>query len=151
MRKFSDKGRLEIELKSPDITIVDNVTQLITQYSPPDFEITSFHMPHLAVMRKNIPNANIGLIFNTCLLGDWATEKYKSKLMINYMELSKANFIHLPIAFLNKYYVDLFHSKGYKVHGDLGSNMDQYGKAVELEIDQCTLNDVTVIKSLKSA
>lgn len=150
LEKFGDKGRLEIELKSPNIESAYKVAQLIKQYNPPDFEITSFHMPHLARMRELLPDSKIGLIFNTVLLGgDWATEKYCGQLMLAYLNLSGANYIHLPIAFLNQHYVDLFHEKGIKVHGDLGDNTDQYAKAVELGVDQCTLNDVPAIKNLK--
>ncbi len=152
LEKFASKGRLEIELKSPNIESADKVAELIKQYNPPDFEITSFHMPHLSRMRELLPDAKIGLIFNTVLLGgEWATEKYCEQLMVEYLKLSGANYIHLPIAFLTKYYVNLFHDKGFKVHGDLGDNTDQYSRAVELGVDQCTLNDVAAIKSLNSA
>lgn len=150
LAQFSNKGRLEIELKSPYKKSLGKIFELLEKYDPPDLEIVSSFMPHLPVVKKRFPNNNIGLIFNINLIEDWMNKDYINNLLLLYLEMTGANILHLPIDFWNSDLANFIHSKNFKLHAHLGKDYIKYKKVIEYGLDQCSLDDVTKIKELKA-
>jgi len=55
LKEFSKKGRLEIEIKSLDLSCIEKISEIIKKYNPPDYELTSSILPLLPLIRKNFP------------------------------------------------------------------------------------------------
>lgn len=149
LKKFGDKGRLEIEIKSPHEKAVEKVISIIEKIEVPDYEVTSGILYQLPKVRDLLPEGKIGLIFNVDLLKDWMTKEYIRIFIQSHMEMTKANVLHLPIDFYDEENVEFFKSKGFILHAHLGFEINKFQKVVGLQIDQCTLDDATKIKYLK--
>lgn len=147
IKQFGQKGRLEIEIKSLDQKCVIEVGKLIRKYKPKDFELTSSILPLFPYIKKEFPNEKIGLIFNEKLLSEWMTKEFIEQLVFAYMKLTGANILHFPFEHYAKNIVDLMHKNGFLAHVYLKDiDLEKYKKVLELKIDQCTFNDINLLK-----
>ncbi|OGM24613.1 hypothetical protein A2962_01525 [Candidatus Woesebacteria bacterium RIFCSPLOWO2_01_FULL_39_61] len=146
---FSDKGKIQIEIKPPEIETVKAVVDLVYKHKLENFEITSGILPLLRYIRELAPKANIGMITKPYLIEDWMTEEFGDYLMLSYLKLTGASTIWLdkPEGFWNKDRVERFHKKGYKIGSHLPTDSkEDYEKLLSLGIDSCTADDLNVLK-----
>ncbi len=149
IRMFADKGKLQIEIKPPEIAAARAVVDLVKKYKLENYEITSGILPLLKYIRELAPNANIGMITKPYLIEEWMTAEFGDYLMMNYLKLTGASTIWLdkPESFWDKERVDRFHKKGYKIGSHLPTNSKEgYEKLLSLGIDSCTADDLEVLR-----
>lgn len=147
LHTFSPKGRLEIEIKALEEECVLKAARIIHRIQPQDFEITSNEIPLIPVIRKYFPDALVGLIFNTCLLEKWMPVSHIHRLLLGYMKLTGANVLHLGLGYYSKELVVLMHENGYRTHTHLGKeNIKEYQRVKSLGIDQCSLDDLSILR-----
>lgn len=149
MERFADKGKLQIEIKPPEIEAAKAVIDLVKKYKLKNYEITSSILPLLKYIRELTPKANIGMIAKPYLTEDWMTEEFEDYLMMGYLKLTGASTIWLdkPEYFGSKKRVEKFHKKGYRVGSHLPTDSkEDYERAVSLGIDGCTADDLNVLK-----
>ncbi|MFA9288914.1 MAG: glycerophosphodiester phosphodiesterase [Weeksellaceae bacterium] len=150
LNKFKDKGRIEIELKSFNQEIVKKLATVLEQTNPKDYEITSSVLPLLQYVRETIPTAKIGMIFNSKLLEPWMTEEFIIEMLLGYMKLTGANVLHLDQSIYTQKLVEVFHDQGYVLHTHLTpATKANYLAIQELGIDQCTFDDINVLKEIR--
>jgi glycerophosphoryl diester phosphodiesterase len=148
LEKFGNKGRLEIEIKTPDIEAAIAVADLIKQHQPQDFEVTSSIYPLLRSIREILPEAEVGLIANS-LPQNWWTEEFGNYFLESYLKLTGAQHLHLGgiKGFWTKNRINWFHEKDYQVSAHLFSaEKAEYDKAVLLGFDSCTADDLDIIQ-----
>ena len=103
-------------------------------------------------MREYLPEALIGMIAKPYLLEDWMTEEIEDYLVLGYLELTGANSIWLsePREFWTKKRVEKYQKKGIKVNHHLfDDNKSEYLRLLELNIDCCTVDDLSVLNYRK--
>jgi len=76
IEKFADKGKLQIEIKPPEVEVAKAVIDSVNKYKLKNYEITSGILPLLKYMRELAPKANIGMITKPYLIEDWMTEEF---------------------------------------------------------------------------
>lgn len=149
LEKFSSKGKLEIEIKSLDSSIVEKVAEIVNKFNPPNFELTSSILPLLPIIRKSFPDAKIGMIFNSKLFEGWMTPEFIVKLLLGYMKLTSANVLHLDLDRYTSQIAEEFHKNNYVLHTHLKTaDLSEHEKAQRFGIDQCSFDDINLIKNL---
>lgn len=148
LKEFSSKGKLEIEIKTISSKVVSKVAKIINEYNPPDYEITSSVLPLLPIVRKCLPNAQIGMIFKDVLLEEWMTEEFIPNFLLDYMNITKANVLHLSLKKYTENIVNLLHSKNFKLHTHLtDDSLEKYKKILQLNLDQCTFDNMDLLNN----
>ena len=149
LKQFGQKGRLEIEIKSLDPKCITKVGELIKQHKPKDFELTSSVLPLLPYIKKEFPNEKIGLIFQEKLIEDWMTKEFVEELALAYMKLTGANVSHIALDYWSDNLVKIMHENNFLTHTHLkDTNLEKYKKVLELKIDQCTFDDITLLEKI---
>ncbi len=149
LKKFGSKGRIEIEIKELKLETIEKVKQLIEKYQVQDFEITSSVIPLVSHIRAAFPNALVGLIFRRWLIEDWMTPEFVSTWVLNHLELSGANVLHLDIDLYNQKLASDLKRAGIVLHTHLKSADEKtLQKVIELGINQCTFDDPETLKVL---
>lgn len=147
LEKFSDKGRLEIEIKSFNPICIEKVDDLIRKYNPKDYELTSSILPLLPLIKHSLPSAKTGMIFRSNLLEEWMTPKIVLMFLMGYMDLTKSNVLHLDLDKYTAALISELHKHNYLLHTHLkSSDKDILNQARELGIDQCTFDDINLLK-----
>lgn len=147
LENFSTKGRLEIEIKSLDPVCVESVAAVIRKYNPTNYEITSSVLPMLPIIRKFLPEAKVGMIFHSKFFEEWMSPEFILKFLLSYMKLTSANVLHLDLDRYTPEIVKEFHSHNYILHSHLKTaEIAEYEKAQKLGIDQCTFDDINLLK-----
>lgn len=148
LRKFAKKGRLQIEIKSPELEAVRAVVDLIKKHHIVNYELTSSIYPLVKHMREMLPKAKVGLLAHQ-LVQDWWTEEFGDNFLTSYLKLTGADGIHIgqPEGFWNKKRVKRFHDMKYRVCAHLPTNSkEDYNKQVSFGIDSSTSDDLDVLK-----
>lgn len=150
LEQFSKKGRLQIEIKTPEVAAVKAVSNLLKQYDAVDFELTSSVFPLLQYVREIMPEAKIGLIANP-LVEDWWTEEFGDYFLMNYLKLTKADGVHIGKPdFWNQERIRKYHEKGFRVCGQLFTDAkEEYEKLVAKGIDSCTADKLDILRCLQ--
>lgn len=147
LEQFGQKGRLEIEIKSLDPKCITQVKKLIRKYKPKDVEITTSILPLFPYIKKEFPNEKIGLIHASKLIEDWMSKEFIEELLISYLKLTGANVLHLQLEHYTPEIVNLLHKNKFLAHSHLkDDNLQNYKKLLELKIDQCTTDNINLIK-----
>ncbi|MEK7159935.1 MAG: glycerophosphodiester phosphodiesterase [Patescibacteria group bacterium] len=147
LKQFGQKGRLEIEIKSLDPKCITEVGKLVREYKPKDIEITTSILPLFYYIKKEFPNEKIGLIHASKLIEDWMSKEFIEKLLISYLKLTGANVLHLQLEHYTTEIVNLLHKNKFFAHTHLkDDSLEKYKKLLELGIDQCTTDDINLIK-----
>lgn len=148
--RFATKGRLEIELKSFNPAIIDQVAGLIHRYEPPDYELTSSVLPLLSRIRQSLPAAKVGMIFRSNLIEGWMSEEFILTLLAGYLSLTSANVLHLDLDRYSPTIVTFLHQKNYLLHTLIkAEDNDRYQYVQELGLDQCTFDDIDLLNIRK--
>lgn len=149
LKQFGQKGRLEIEIKSLNPKCVTKVGKLIREYKLSNFEITSSVLPLFPYIKKEFPKAKIGLIFNEKLISEWMTKKFTEELFVSYMKLTGANIFHISLDYWSDNLIKIMHKNNFLTHSHLkDTDLEKYKKVLELKIDQCTFDDITLLKKV---
>ncbi len=149
LKQFGQKGRLEIEIKSLTPTCVAKVGKLIREYKLSNFEITSSVLPLFPYIKKEFPKTKIGLIFNEKLLSEWMTKKFIEELFVSYMKLTGANVFHISLDYWSDNLITIMHENNFLTHTHLkDTDLEKYERVLELKIDQCTFDDITLLKKI---
>lgn len=149
LKQFGQKGRLEIEIKSLDSKCITEIGKLIRKYKPKDFELTSSVLPLFPYVKKEFPKEKIGLIFDEKLISEWMTKKFIDELFVSYMKLTGANIFHISLDYWSEKLVKIMHENNFLTHSHLkDADLEKYRKVLELKIDQCTLDDITLLKKI---
>lgn len=147
LEKFSQSGRLEIEIKSLSLKCVEKMSELIDQYKPGDYEITSSILPLLTHVRVIMPSAKIGMIFNSNLLSSWMTPDIRMMFISGYLELTESNVLHMDLSTYTPEITKKLHEKGFVLHTHLSPiNKEDIEMVKSLEIDQVTFDDINIVK-----
>jgi len=147
IKTFSHRGRLEIEIKSFDPVCIEKISNLITQYNLSDYNLTSSILPLLPNIKAIIPTATTGMIFRSNLLEDWMTPDVVLLFLKGYLSLTKCNILHLDQDKYTPEIVEELHNQGYKLHSHLKTaDKSLLNQARELGIDECTFDDVEILK-----
>lgn len=147
LKQFGQKGRLEIEIKSLDQKCITEIRKLIRKYNPKDFELTSSVLPFFPYIKKEFPNEKIGLIFDEKLLSEWMTKEFVEELFVSYMKLTGANVFHISLDYWSEKLVKIMHENNFLTHTHLKNlDLEKYRKILELKIDQCTFDDINLLK-----
>jgi len=148
LEQFFSKGRIEIEIKSLELNNIKNIINLIKKINPPNFEVTSSILPSLPYIREELPQVNIGMIFKSYLIENYMTPKFIQRLLLRYMQLTKANILHLDLKHYTPAIVKIMHSYKFKTHTHLSDkNPNDYKKIKKLKIDQFTFDDITILEA----
>jgi glycerophosphoryl diester phosphodiesterase len=143
---FSSKGRMEIEIKAFEEECVLQAAEIVHRIKPQDYEVTSSEIPLIPVIRKLFPDALVGLLFKPCLIEEWMPVCHIHRMLLGYMKLLGTNILHLGLEHYSEELVELMHANGYRTHTHLGKeNTEAYNKVVEFGIDQCTIDDFSVL------
>ncbi|MCL5435442.1 MAG: glycerophosphodiester phosphodiesterase [Patescibacteria group bacterium] len=149
LKQFGQKGRLEIEIKALDPKCIIQTERLIRKYKPKDFEITSSILPLFPYIKKEFPNEKVGLIFDEKLLSDWMTREFIEELFVSYAKLTGANVFHIALDYWSDNLVKIMHENNFLTHTHLkDTKLEKYKKVLELKIDQCTFDDITLLEKI---
>lgn len=148
LEQFGQKGRLEIEIKSLDPKCITEVRKLIRGYRSKNCEITTSILPLFPYIKKEFPNEKIGLIHATKLIEDWMTQEFIEELLLAYLKLTGANVLHLQLDYYTPNIIKLLHKNKFLAHTHLKKEniLEDYRNAVRLKIDQCTFDDINLVK-----
>lgn len=150
IEKFSNQGRLEIEIKSLNAQEIKIITDIIIKHNPPNFEVTTSVLPAIPHIRKALPDANIGAIFPDKLFEEWMPAKFIARYIDGNMQLTNANVVHLPQSLYNKKVIITLKNKGYALHHHIKSaDKEEYKRLVDLGIDQATFDNINLLSKIK--
>jgi len=147
IEQFAKRGTLEIELKSFDLRCIEKVAELIRQYEVTNYEITSSILPLLSYVKDVLPEAKTGMIFKPYHLEDWMTPTVVLDYLSGYMELARCDVLHLNLELYTPELVMELHKRNYILHTHLKSaDSEIFNKVKELGLDQCTFDDIAILK-----
>lgn len=83
-----------------------------------------------------------------CLVFEWwMTPEIIYMYLEGYMSLTRSNVLHLDIERYTPEIVEKLHQKGYVLHSHLKTaDRTLFEKAISLGLDQCTFDDVEILK-----
>lgn len=145
--QFGSQGRMEVEIKSLELTAITKVKELINKYQIRNFELTTSVVPLVSHLRDNFPQARIGLIFRRLLIEDWMTPDFKNYWIQKHLELSGANVLHLDLDLYTPQLVDRLHQQKIILHTHLSTaDRQKWEHCQQLGLDQCTFDDPAILK-----
>lgn len=146
LQEFGQLGRVEIEIKTPDVAIMQPMAEVLTKYSVEDFELTTSVIPLVTHVSKYFPTALVGLIFKRWLFEPFMTEEYVVYWVTQYLRLTGARVVHIDLDMYTPALVRAIHSIGVKAHTHLHTaDKGKWQEVVDLKIDQITFDDPAVL------
>lgn len=147
LETFSNCGcRIELEIKALEENAVKIISEIVDQYRPFDLEVTTSIQLQLHNIAKYFSNDNRGFIFKRWMLEDWMSDDFKIKFILKHMKLAKATVLHLDLELYSKELVEALHKEELLAHTHLKESSQKVLDTVkELDIDQCTFDNVEII------
>jgi len=153
LQQFSQRGRLEIEIKAFSTEILEKLKQLLAQYPSADIELTTSEIPLVHYMVTQFPHRKIGIILSSNHYQEWMTEELYVQKVVGHMKLLQAQVVHLPALPKEKITVSLvesLHSNGFLVHSHIPraekeAEIALYNLLSEIGVDQCTFDDIELL------
>lgn len=149
--RLHSKGRLEIELKAFDTKILPVLHNQLSIYPNANIELTTSEIPLMPHVRDMFPKLKLGLIMHDFLFQDWMTEETITEKITGWTKMSKADIAHVPLYVIDKYggknLVNNLHNSGLLVHTHIfkGEGSRKYlADAIKWEVDQCTIDDISL-------
>lgn len=147
LEQFDKNHRLEIEIKSLEDEAVARIAHVIHHYQPPDLEVTSSVQPLLPQIAKYFPNAHRGLIFRRWLIEEWMPPDFRMYWLLHHLKWTQATVLHLDLDLYFPELITQLHAHGHLAHTHLkDASKEAFEKVIELGIDQCTCDDLEVLK-----
>jgi glycerophosphoryl diester phosphodiesterase len=142
------KTRFEIELLCATLSFLKDVIQkLKDQNVTDDVEITSPHIPLLGHVRSFQKGLRVG--YFVPLFPAWKTPNLGNQHLIQWMKLMDAQVAHLPPSMLNESTVNILHENEYLVHGANLNNAQEFQRALRLNIDQFSTDEIDLAMDLR--
>lgn len=156
LEKFGKKGRIEIELKVFTNEIIPQLQALLRQYPNLDYELTTSNLFILLQVRKSIPKASLGAIFLPKEFEGWMTSEFIERKVIETCMTLNLNVAHVPTSVLTKRLVEKLHQSDLKVHSHsyissegIDSEVREYQRFCDWEVDQCTFDNIRLLEAVK--
>lgn len=154
---FIDKGRLEIELKSFALDILEPTKRLLSKYDCSNIELTSTELPMIKPIRESFPNINVGVIFGSDHYQVWMSEKTMIRKTIELMQTMQAQVAHIPSVpqnIISSELIQTLHHYKFKAHYHIPKvNIKEQLKIYEwcqsLKFDQCTFDDIQLLDRVR--
>lgn len=151
---FSNRGRIEIEIKSMEVDFLSSLKKLLIQYNNSDIEITTSVYPLVNYLKEEFSAKSLGIIFHEKEFEEWMTNEFIRYKIIRFMQLFRANVAHIPWKFVDQNIVDDCHQNEIKVHShifkqNLNIQANIYKEMEMLGLDQCTFDDISFLTTLK--
>lgn len=145
--QFAGKCRLEMEIKAMQNGAVEKIAKIVDQYRPLDLEVTTSTQVLCHQIAQYFPNNKRGLIFRKWLIEDWMSDKFKIEWVLNHLKLAQFNVLHLDLDLYFPELVRVLHDNGVTLHTHLKTDSkEDLQRVLDLEIDQCTIDDIGVLK-----
>lgn len=151
---FNDRGVIEIEVKELNTDFLSQFTTLLSHYPPERIEITSSFLPIIPYVRKAFPVTKLGIIFHEYDFETWMTPPLIERKITQTMKLLQGNIAHLPfhvigqkLATACKQHCITLHTHLKKL--EMKKQKKQYKKISELGVDQCTFDDINLLKEIR--
>lgn len=141
LNTFQKQIMYEIELKDFGKEYVDSVISTVRNCDVLNqVQFTSYQYPLLSYLKKNCPQASIGLI--TQAIPDWmdrrtALLQMKASLMEDIVDV-----FHCNIDVLDEPFVNELHNIGVKIHAGICDSEAQLRKAKRIGADELTTNNL---------
>lgn len=151
---FIGRGMIEIEVKELDPAFLPQFVQLLSKYPDEHIEITSSFLPIIPYVRKAMPKAKLGVIFPEYDFETWMTPLLIERKVIQTMKLLQSNVAHLPLGIINRQLAFVCRYHNIKLHAhikkqSMKKQTEQYGRIAKLGVDQCTFDDINLLKNLE--
>lgn len=133
----------ELELKAYGKEYVDAIIRIVQQYDlVKSITFTSSQYPLLSYLKRQLPNARIGLI--TASIPDWMPIEAARNVVRAQLVLDEINSIHAPLEVYTEDFVKELKDRGISVHYALIDDPTDLLKARDLGGDEVTTNDVAL-------
>lgn len=144
---FSNKTKLEMEIKSLEDGAVTKIAEIVEQFRPLRLEVTSSVPLLFHDFAKYFQSDNRGFIFGRNLIEEWMPKDFVIYLIVRYMSLAKATVLHLDLDLYTHELVGALHKENMLAHTHLKvASQETYEKVIDLGIDQCTFDDLGVLE-----
>ena len=147
IKRFGNKGLLQIEVKFLEIEGLTVIKRLIKKHKVKDFVLTSSVFPMLRYIRDIFPKNKMNLLSSN-LIEDWWTEDFGNYFLSSYAKLAGADGIDTGNSgFWTKKRVEFFHNNGFRVSGHLSTDTkEEYQQLLKLGMDTCTADNLDILK-----
>lgn len=147
LAKFAGKCRIELEVKSLETEAIEKISKIVDRYRPLDLEVASSVLPLFHTLAKYFPNDKRGLIFRKWLIEDWMTDDFKIYWIVQHLKLTQATVLHLDLELYFEGLVEELHKENFTVHTHIKEGSRSVLDLVKnLKIDQCTFDDIEIVK-----
>lgn len=144
---FGKKGRLEMEIKSLEENAVATIADVVARFRPIDLEVTSSVQPLFPLMTHFFPNDRRGLIFRRTLIEEWMPHDFRIYWITRYLELCRATVLHLDFDLYFPELISALQERHIATHTHLSdASLSLFEQVQKLGIDQCTFDDIAVLK-----
>jgi glycerophosphoryl diester phosphodiesterase len=152
---FAGKGRLELDIKMFSPAFLPHLKKLLDQYASADIEIITNVWPIIPAIRREFPTHMLGVIFPVKEFEDWMSEEFVGIKVTQLMSVMQGDVAHIPSEIIeaNPSLVRECHEHAYKIHSHifkqpLAQEISLYERFRELGIDQCTFEDIELLKNV---
>lgn len=148
---FTSQGIVELEVKELDASFLPSFVILLSRYSHEKIEITSSFLPIIPHLRKALPKTKLGVIFHEYDFEPWMTSPFVKRKIIQTTKLLQGDVAHLPFSVIDQQLTSACRRNNIKLHThikkqSMEKQVKQYREIAELEIDQCTFDDINLLK-----
>lgn len=149
---FGGRGMIEVEVKELDTAFLTQFKHLLSQYLNGNIEVTSSFLPIIPYIRKVFPAMKLGVIFHECDFESWMTRSFIERKVIQTIKLLQSNVAHLPFDAIDQKLATACKQNNIMLHThikkmDMKKQKEHYTKISEMGIDQCTFDDINLLRS----
>lgn len=138
---FGASTMYEIELKDFGREFVDSVLHTVREKNLlANVQFTSYQYPLLSYLKKQEPAAIVGLIAQP--MPEWMGHKIARELIKSSLIEGIVDVSHCPIDVYDQTFADDLRAMGLKVHAGLCDTKEQLQKAMSLQVDELTTNNL---------
>jgi glycerophosphoryl diester phosphodiesterase len=109
-------------------------------------EFTSSSIPLLLCLKRDLPQARIGLFAR--MRPEWITHAVYAHLILGDVVLGKFDVMHVPVSYVAADLVERLVDKGISVHAADVNNADDIVRAVAAGVQRLSTDDVALVKRL---
>jgi len=145
------KGKIqfEIELKSPDVKLANKVLAIVDKFAlATEVEITSWHTPLLAMVKKIRPELKIGQFFDP--LPSWMEMTLGIDHVLGLMDLTNMQAAHIYPDLISAENVAKLNRAGYLSHASANEQVEKLEECIRSGADQVSTNHLDLALKLKS-
>jgi glycerophosphoryl diester phosphodiesterase len=141
LKEIGIKCEYEIELKGTTKRFIKNVLKIVDTFGLLNkIEFTSPHIAVLCALKKLSSRARCGVFFST--YPSWMSSDLGEKIILDTLKLVPAHVAHLPLSIITSSFVKDLHKNKIFVHAADCNDNEMIMKAIKLDCDQISTNDV---------